>query len=47
MKVYIVIKASLDEDPEIIGVYLRMSKAEQHVKNLGCEYYIEEYKVTI
>jgi len=47
MKVYIVVKASMDEEPQIAAVFLRMSKAEQYVKNLGCEYYVEEYKVNI
>ena len=49
MKVYIVIHGC-DEESRIIGVFLRMSKAEHYVKNLGVlgyDYFIEEYKVTI
>lgn len=47
MKIYIVLRAERGFESDIIAVFLRLSKAEQYVKNLGDEYYLEEYKVNI
>ena len=46
MKVYIVMYY-YGEELQIDAVFLRMSKAEQHIKNLGNDYFIEEHKVNI
>lgn len=46
MKVYIVMYY-FGEELQIDAVFLRMSKANEYVKNLGNDYFIEEFKVTI